>query len=110
MQDRDTDSITVDECQQHLRKHLDRMKQTGRPLVVTHAGQRQAVLIDPALFEAVRDEIQSAQDEAMIRKGIEQMRRGEGRPMREVIQEMIDKLKRGSSGDAISRHDRAGRQ
>ena len=64
---------------------MKRMKKTGRPLVLTINGKAEAVLLDPAVYQAVADQLDTV---ARIRRGLAQAKRGEGQPVDDVFNEL----------------------
>ena len=66
---------------------MKRMKKTGRPLLLTVNGKAEAVVLDPASYQDVADHLDTI---ASIRRGLAQARRGEGRPVEEVLDELED--------------------
>jgi len=57
-----------------LMKH---MKKTGRPLVLTVKGKAEAVVFDAKAYQEVASQLDAV---ASIRRGLEQARKGAGRP------------------------------
>lgn len=72
----------------NLMKH---MKKTGRPLVLTVNGKAEAVLLDASAYQQVADYLDAV---AGIRDGLNQMKKGLGRPSQKVF----DDLEREASG------------
>jgi PHD/YefM family antitoxin component YafN of YafNO toxin-antitoxin module len=64
---------------------MKRMKKTGRPLVLTINGKAEAVVLDPEVYQAVADQLDSV---ARIRHALGQIERGEGRPAEEFFDEL----------------------
>jgi len=64
---------------------MRRMKKTGRPLVLTINGKAEAVVLDPAVYQQVADQLDVI---ARIRRGLEQAKRGEGQTVDEVFDEL----------------------
>jgi predicted transcriptional regulator len=64
---------------------MKRMKKTGRPLVLTVNGKAEAVVLDPAVYQVVADQLDAV---ARIRRGLAQIERGEGRPAEDVLDEL----------------------
>ena len=64
---------------------MKQMKKTGRPLVLTVNGKAEAVVLDAAAYRDVADHLDAV---ASIRRGLAQARRGEGRPVDEVFDEL----------------------
>jgi prevent-host-death family protein len=68
---------------------MKRMKQTGRPLVLTVNGKAEAVVLDAAVYQKVANHLEAV---AGIRQGLAEARKGMGRPARDVF----DELERGT--------------
>lgn len=66
----------------HLMK---RMRKTGRPLVLTINGKAEAVVLDPAVYQEVADQLDAV---ARIRRALAQAKRGEGRPAEDVFADL----------------------
>ena len=64
---------------------MKRMKKTGRPLVLTINGKAEAVVLDPAVYQVVADQLDAV---ARIRRGLAQAKRGEGQPVDDVFDEL----------------------
>ena len=65
-----------------LMKH---MKKTGRPLVLTVNGKAEAVVLDATAYRDVAEHLDTV---ASIRRSLAQAKRGEGRPVDEVFDEL----------------------
>ncbi len=66
----------------HLMK---RLKKTGRPLVLTINGKAEAVVLDPATYRDVAEQVDAV---TRIRRGLAQAKRGDGRPAEDVIADL----------------------
>ena len=64
---------------------MKRIKKTGRPLVLTVKGKAEAVLLDAAAYQDVADHLDAI---AAIRRGLVQARKGMGRPVDEVFDDL----------------------
>jgi prevent-host-death family protein len=64
---------------------MKRMKQTGRPLVLTVKGKAEAVVLNAAAYQEVADHLDAV---ASIRQGLAQAKKGIGRPVDEVFDEL----------------------
>lgn len=82
---------TVDEFQQNIDQHLARLKRTGEAELLTVGGRGEIVVQDAASYQRLLDELEIAQSAAAIRRSLEQAKRGEGRPLREAIAELMAK-------------------
>ena len=64
---------------------MKQMKKTGRPLVLTIKGKAEAVLLDAATYQQIADYLDAV---AGIRDGLSQMKKGMGRPVGEVFDDL----------------------
>jgi|HubBroStandDraft_1064217.scaffolds.fasta_scaffold1447424_2 prevent-host-death family protein len=64
---------------------MKQMRKTGRPLVLTVKGKAEAVLLDAAAYRDIADHLDSV---ASIRRGLAQARKGLGRPVDDVFDEL----------------------
>ncbi len=64
------------------------LKHTQCPLTLTVNGKAEAILLDPVLYERLRDLAALASEEEGIRQGEEDIRMGRTRPAREVLEEI----------------------
>ncbi|MEQ1946258.1 MAG: type II toxin-antitoxin system Phd/YefM family antitoxin [Bryobacteraceae bacterium] len=71
---------------------LDRVKRSRRPLALTVKGQVKAVLVDPAVYERMADQMDAIEN---IRRGLGQAKKGLGRSADEVFDELEHALARG---------------
>jgi prevent-host-death family protein len=68
---------------------MKRIRKTGRPLVLTIKGKAEAVLLDAAAYQDVADHLDAV---ASIRRGLAQAKRGLGRGVDEVFDELEQQL------------------
>jgi PHD/YefM family antitoxin component YafN of YafNO toxin-antitoxin module len=64
---------------------IKQMKKSGRPLVLTVKGKAEAVLLDAAAYQEVAGQLDAV---ASVRRGLAQARKGAGRPVDEVFEEL----------------------
>ena len=64
------------EFQRNTRTHLERLKKSGQPEVLTVNGQAEVVVQDAVAYQTLVDKLEAIEG---IRKGLESMARGEGR-------------------------------
>jgi len=66
------------EFKRETSRFVARLKETGRPSVLTVNGKPSVVVMDAAAWQEMQDQIEYAQTVAGIRKGLDQARAGEG--------------------------------
>jgi PHD/YefM family antitoxin component YafN of YafNO toxin-antitoxin module len=81
----------LSDFQRNAKAHIKRLKRTGKPEVLTVNGEAQVVVQDAASYQKLLDQLGSGSTHAMLREGIAQADRGEGRPMREAIEDIAAK-------------------
>ncbi|HEX6746448.1 MAG TPA: type II toxin-antitoxin system Phd/YefM family antitoxin [Longimicrobium sp.] len=79
------DIYSLTEFQRNTREHLARLRETGRPSVLTVNGRAELVVQDAASYQAFLDMVERAEAILAVREGLESVERGEGRPAREAI-------------------------
>ncbi len=67
---------------------IRRLKETGEPEVLTVDGEPAVVVQDVKSYERLLDALDRAEAIEGIRRGLESMRRGEGRPVEEAFAEL----------------------
>ena len=70
------------------RDHVLRLKESGRPEVLTINGKAELVLQDAEAYQDLLDRLREAEDLAAVREGLAQADRDEGRPADEVFAEL----------------------
>ncbi len=66
------------EFKRETSRFVARLKETGRPSVLTVNGKPSVVVMDAAAWQDMQDQIDYARTVAGIRKGLDQARAGEG--------------------------------
>ena len=66
------------EFKRHTARFLSRLKETGRPAVLTVNGKPELVVMDAQTWQDVQDQLEYARAVAGIRKGLDQARDGQG--------------------------------
>jgi prevent-host-death family protein len=64
---------------------MKQMRKTGRPLVLTIKGKAEVVLLDAAAYQQIADHLDAV---AGIREGLDQMKKGMGRPASAVFDDL----------------------
>ena len=88
-----TDIYSLTEFQRNAKEHLRRMKKSGRPVVLTVNGKAEVVVQDAASYQKLLDLIDPTEAITGIRRGLESVARGEGRPAKDALQEVRRKHK-----------------
>jgi prevent-host-death family protein len=83
IQIRDIYSLT--DFQRKTREHIERLKETGRPEVLTVNGRAEIVVQDAESYERLLDVVERAEAIVGIRRGLDSLHRGEGRPAAEAL-------------------------
>ena len=75
------------------REHIERLKKTGRPEVLTINGRAELVVLDAASHQRLMEALERAEVVAGIQRGLESMRGGTGRTLAEFDKQMRRKYK-----------------
>ncbi len=67
---------------------LDELRNSGLPLVLTINGKAAFVVQDAAAYQELLDKVEQAEAVEGIRRGLDSMKRGEGKPAGEVFSEI----------------------
>jgi PHD/YefM family antitoxin component YafN of YafNO toxin-antitoxin module len=81
------DIRSLTDFQRNTKTHLKRLKATGRPEVLTVNGKAELIVQDAAAFEDMLDAIRG------IQRGLDEMKKGTGKPFREAFEEIRAKYK-----------------
>ncbi len=76
------DIRSLTDFQRNTKAHLKRLKDTGRPEVLTVNGKAELIVQDAAAFEDMLDAIRG------IQRGLEAMESGTGKPFRQALDEI----------------------
>lgn len=82
------DIFPLTDFQRHAKAHIRRLRKTGRPQVLTVNGRATVVVQDAAAYQELLERAERADAVAAIKVGLEEMRRGKGRPLEEVAAEL----------------------
>ena len=81
-----TDIYSLTDFQRNAKEHLRRMKKSGRPVVLTVNGKAEVVVQDAASYQKLLDLIDRTEVITGIRRGLESVARGEGRPAKDALE------------------------
>ena len=85
------DIHSLSQFQRNSRDYIRRLKKSGRPAVLTVNGQAEVVVQSAQAYQKLLDDQQLLETIRSISRGLEQAKRGEGRPMRTLLEELADK-------------------
>jgi prevent-host-death family protein len=72
---------------------VKRLRKTGHPLVLTVNGRAELVVQDARSYQKLLDWMERIETIAGVRRGLEEMEAGKGRPAKEVLEEVRRKYK-----------------
>ena len=79
---------SLSEFQRNARDHIRKLKKTGKPAVLTINGQAEVVVQSAQAYQKLLDDQELLQSLRGISRGLEQAKRGEGRPMRKFLEQI----------------------
>ena len=88
--DRDIQSLT--DFKKKTSTFIEQLKDTGEPLVLTINGKAELVVQDAASYQKLLDMAEEARVLDGIRRGLEDMKAGRGRPADEVFDDIRREL------------------
>ena len=80
--------ISLSEFQRNTRDHIAKLKATGNPAVLTVNGQAEVVVQSAEAYQKLMDDQALLEELRSVGRGLEQAKRGEGRPMREFLESL----------------------
>lgn len=83
---RDIDSLS--NFKRHTSEFLRQLKATGQPVVLTINGKAELVVQDPASYQRLIELAELAEELALTRQAVAEMKAGLGRPAAEMLAEM----------------------
>jgi len=81
-----TNIYSLSDFQRNTRDHIEKLKQTGAPAVLTVNGQAEVVVQSAEAYQKLLEDQELLQSMRTISRSLEQAKRGEGRPMREFLE------------------------
>ena len=73
---RAADIYSLTDFQRNARSHLERLKESGQPEILTINGQAEVVVQNATAYQNMVDKLDAIEG---VRRGLESMKRGEGR-------------------------------
>lgn len=80
------------EFQQNLSELVNRVKETGQPLMLTDKGKVEAVVLNAEIYQALLEAVDYAEAVEGIRRGLEDVENGRTSPAAEVLEEIRQRL------------------
>ena len=82
---------SLSDFQRNSREYIRKLKKSGKPAVLTVNGQAEIVVQSADAYQKLLEDRQLLETIRGISRGLEQAKRGEGRPMRIVLEELAAK-------------------
>lgn len=79
---------SLSEFQRNTRAYIARLKATGSPAVLTVNGQAEVVVQSAEAYQKLLKDQEFLESLRSVGRGLEQARRGEGRPMKEFLKSL----------------------
>lgn len=83
----------LSDFQRNAKKHIQRLKRTGKPQILTVNGRAEIVIQDARSYQKLMDLIEQSEAVAAVREGLESIKRGEGEPAGQALQRIRTKYK-----------------
>lgn len=85
------DIRSLSEFQRNSKSHIQRLRKTGKPSVLTVNGRAEVVVQDVASYQKLLEAAAHAESVEAVRVGLEQMRRGEGEDFKSAALRLREK-------------------
>ena len=89
---RTSDITSFTEHRQHLREHIRRAQETGRPLFVTTNGHTDAVVLSPEAYDTLADKAELAESLAVIEASLGDIQHGRTQPAKAALKRLAKDL------------------
>lgn len=76
---------SLSDFQRNAKDHIDRLKETGTPEVLTVNGKAELVVLSASAFQELADRLDEAEAVTGIKRGLAEAKAGKGRPVREAL-------------------------
>jgi len=86
-----TEMCSLTEFQRNAKEHVERLNQTGKPQVLTINGKAAIVVQDAAAYQKLLEAWDRLDALEGIRRGLEDMKAGRVRPLKDVMDELQKK-------------------
>jgi len=83
---------SLSEFRKKAAETIERLNRTGDAEILTVNGEAHAVLLSPAVYDDLAREAELSRDVAAIRQSMKEIEEGNGRPAREVFDELRAEL------------------
>jgi len=80
----------LSDFQRNAKRHIHRLKKSGKPAILTVNGQAEVVIQSAEAYQKLLEDQELLASIRGISRGLEQAKRGEGRPMREFLEEFAN--------------------
>lgn len=81
---------SLSEFQRNTRDYISKLKESGNPAVLTVNGQAEVVVQSADAYQKLLDDQELLESIRSIGRGLEQVKRGEGRSVREFLQALSE--------------------
>lgn len=83
-----TNIRSLTDFNRNTKAHVRRLKQTGKPEVLTVNGQAEVVVQSAAAYQKLIDQAELGKTLVVLRQSLAEAKRGEGRPARQALREL----------------------
>jgi PHD/YefM family antitoxin component YafN of YafNO toxin-antitoxin module len=77
---------SLSDFQRNAKDHIRKLKKSGKPAILTVNGEAEVVVQSAEAYQKLLDDRELLDSIRGISRGLEQAKRGEGRPMREFLE------------------------
>lgn len=85
------DIHSLSDFQRNTKDHVTRLKESGKPTVLTVNGKAELVVLSASSFQKIADQVERAETIEGIRRGLEEAKSGKGRTAKEAFESIRKK-------------------
>lgn len=82
---------SLSDFQRNTKDHIERLKETGAPEVLTVNGRAELVVLSATAFQNMADRLDEAEAITGIKRGLAEAKAGKGRPARDALEALRKK-------------------
>ncbi|HEY7086774.1 MAG TPA: type II toxin-antitoxin system Phd/YefM family antitoxin [Tepidisphaeraceae bacterium] len=86
-----TNVRSLTDFQRNAKQHIDRLKRTGKPEVLTVNGEAEVVVQSAQAYEDLVQDAEFVRALRLIRKSLGEANAGRGRPMKQFLKELASR-------------------
>lgn len=87
-----SDVRALSDFQRNYNEHIERLKKTRRPELLTRNGQAVLIIQDPDAYQEILDRLEEAETILAVHRALQEADRGEASPLSESLPRLRERL------------------